>query len=399
MTAIDSLRLESAADRGRTETLVVSALFALLAVATTALVIYGAYFGLITALILRSAFFSMVSSAGLLFVGFRAGTRWTRYGCYALAAVALVPGLHLWQSYMDIIMRGAMATGARPVDLRRADGRGARAHADGARLVARRPRRRRPALRLVRLPDPRQVRPRRLRPAPPRLDADALDGRRLRPADGRGGRIHLPVRAARHAPDEDRHGRGLRRSRARPHRARPGRPRPVGRAVELAPRHDQRQRRRQRGDDRHLHDPADEAGRLHARARRRDRGGGLLGGPDPAAGHGRGGLPDGRDHRRPLRPDRARGARAGAALRRGADGGGAPRGRPPRPCPRHLRRARPAARDASQARLPADPARRADRLPRRRLHADPGGGHLHRLRAPHLAVAQGHADRPRRHRR
>lgn len=111
---LERLRLEAATGRGNAETILVSGLFALLAVAATALVIYGAYFGLITALILRSLFFSLVSCAGLLFVGLNARSRWVGLACYALAAVALVPGLHLWRSYTDIIMRGAMAT---PVDL------------------------------------------------------------------------------------------------------------------------------------------------------------------------------------------------------------------------------------------------------------------------------------------
>ena len=107
---LEQLRLQAPDARSGTETAVVSALFAALAIGTTALVINGAYFGLITALILRSAFFSLVSSAGLLFVGLRARNSGVRWACYALAAVALVPGAHLWQSYIDIVMRGAMAT-------------------------------------------------------------------------------------------------------------------------------------------------------------------------------------------------------------------------------------------------------------------------------------------------
>lgn len=111
MTSItDRIRLDRAADRGEGEAAIVSLLFAVLAVAVTALVIYGAYFGLITALILRSLFYSLVSAGGLLLVGLNARAGWTRMLCYALVPVALVPGFHLWQSYVDIIMRGAMAT-------------------------------------------------------------------------------------------------------------------------------------------------------------------------------------------------------------------------------------------------------------------------------------------------
>ena len=111
---LQSLRIDRAVERAPAEAAIVSLLFAALAVATTALVIYGAYFGLITALILRSLFFSLVSAAGLLFVGINARENWVRYACYALAVIAFIPGVHLWQSYFDIIMRGAMAT---PPDL------------------------------------------------------------------------------------------------------------------------------------------------------------------------------------------------------------------------------------------------------------------------------------------
>ncbi|ESR22615.1 TRAP transporter permease [Lutibaculum baratangense] len=107
---LERLRIEAPGPRGRAETVVVSGLVALLAVAVTALVIYGAYFGLITALILRSAFFSLIAAAGLLYLGYRARNGWVRILCYAMALFAPVPGLHLWQSYIDIIMRGAMAT-------------------------------------------------------------------------------------------------------------------------------------------------------------------------------------------------------------------------------------------------------------------------------------------------
>ena len=107
--ALDKLALRSdlGGDRGAT---FVSLLYALLAVAATALVIYGAFFGGITALLLRSMFFSLVASAGLLAIGLSARSRLGRYACYGLAIVAMVPGPYLWHSYLDIIMRGALST-------------------------------------------------------------------------------------------------------------------------------------------------------------------------------------------------------------------------------------------------------------------------------------------------
>ncbi|SDY57694.1 TRAP transporter permease [Citreimonas salinaria] len=112
---LDRLRLDrSATTRSGGEIAFISLLFTLVAVAVTGLVIYGAYFGLITALILRSAFFSLVASGALLVLGLASERTWLRWLCYGLAVFALVPGYHLWASYIDIIMRGAMAT---PPDL------------------------------------------------------------------------------------------------------------------------------------------------------------------------------------------------------------------------------------------------------------------------------------------
>ncbi|MFN3661786.1 TRAP transporter permease [Yoonia sp.] len=108
--SLENMWLVRDANRGQRETVIVSLLYAGLAVLVTALVIYGAYFGLITALILRAVFFSMVACAGLLALGLRAQRNWVRFMCYALAIVALVPGFHIEQSYVDIVMRGAMAT-------------------------------------------------------------------------------------------------------------------------------------------------------------------------------------------------------------------------------------------------------------------------------------------------
>lgn len=107
---LDKLRLDIPQGRDGAEIMAISALVALSSILVTAFVIYGAYFGLITALILRSIFFSLVSFAGLLYVGVKARRDVVRYVCYFLAVVALVPGIHLWQNYVDIIMRGAMAS-------------------------------------------------------------------------------------------------------------------------------------------------------------------------------------------------------------------------------------------------------------------------------------------------
>jgi TRAP transporter 4TM/12TM fusion protein len=105
---LDALRLTEE-DRARGETATVSALVAALAVAATALVVYGAYFGLVTALVLRSLFFSLVASGGLLLLGLRAGHPAGRAALYALAPLALVPGLYIQANYLDIVMRGGMA--------------------------------------------------------------------------------------------------------------------------------------------------------------------------------------------------------------------------------------------------------------------------------------------------
>src|SRR5690606_32772826 len=94
------------------ETIAVSMLYAVLAVGVTAIVIHGAYFGSITALILRSTFFSMAAAAGLLAVAVQTRARWARLALYMLAFIALVPGPPLRASYCDILMRGALSPGS-----------------------------------------------------------------------------------------------------------------------------------------------------------------------------------------------------------------------------------------------------------------------------------------------
>nr|WP_246206445.1 TRAP transporter fused permease subunit [Propylenella binzhouense] len=98
---------DSAAKGG--EALVLSLAFTLLAAATTGLVIYGAYFGTITALVLRSLFFSGVAAAGLLWVARRFRSPALRALFYVLAAVALVPGPYLQHIYFDLVMSGGMS--------------------------------------------------------------------------------------------------------------------------------------------------------------------------------------------------------------------------------------------------------------------------------------------------
>ncbi len=103
------LRLNNTA-AGQTETTIISLLFGALAILVTGLVVYGAFYGGITALLLRSAFLSAVAAAGLIALGLRRDSMVVRGIFYLLAVVAIIPGPYLWSSYLDIIMRGAMST-------------------------------------------------------------------------------------------------------------------------------------------------------------------------------------------------------------------------------------------------------------------------------------------------
>ncbi|MCC4275449.1 TRAP transporter permease [Marinomonas communis] len=107
-TSLKSLLLTSD-HLGRKEQLSVSFLFSVLAIGIAGLVIYGAYYGGITALLLRSSFFSLVACSAMMLYGSRYKTPIARVVFYALALVALIPGPYLWNSYIDIIMRGAMS--------------------------------------------------------------------------------------------------------------------------------------------------------------------------------------------------------------------------------------------------------------------------------------------------
>jgi len=91
------------------EAIFVSVLYAILAVGVTGIVIYGAYFGGITALLLRSMFYSMVAMAGLAAIALQVRSGLGRVICYILAIIALVPGPYLWHSYLSIIQRGAIS--------------------------------------------------------------------------------------------------------------------------------------------------------------------------------------------------------------------------------------------------------------------------------------------------
>ena len=109
-TSLQSLQLESTF-AGKKERLSVSILFSVIAVGIAGLVLYGAYYGGITALLLRSLFFSLVAGAAMLFYALRYKSAVSRSAFYLLALIALVPGPYLWHYYIDIIMRGAMSIG------------------------------------------------------------------------------------------------------------------------------------------------------------------------------------------------------------------------------------------------------------------------------------------------
>ena len=109
-TSLQSLLLESTF-AGEKERLSVSILFSVIAVGIAGLVLYGAYYGGITALLLRSLFFSLVAGGAMLFYALRYKSAVSRSTFYLLALIALVPGPYLWHYYIDIIMRGAMSIG------------------------------------------------------------------------------------------------------------------------------------------------------------------------------------------------------------------------------------------------------------------------------------------------
>ncbi|MCW8355568.1 TRAP transporter large permease subunit [Marinomonas pontica] len=109
-TNLQSLRLESTFAGGK-ELALVSILFSVIAATVAGFVLYGAYYGGITALLLRSSFFSLVAAAAMLFYALRYKSVAGRVVFYLFALAALVPGPYLWHYYIDIVMRGAMSIG------------------------------------------------------------------------------------------------------------------------------------------------------------------------------------------------------------------------------------------------------------------------------------------------
>lgn len=112
LTFLDTL-LPAAPKIGAAERRIVGAAVAILAVAVTVLVLHNAYFASITALVVRSLFFSGIASAGLLLSALRIEMRLVRALLYLLAAGSLIPGPYLFQNFVSIIMSGGLAT---PVD-------------------------------------------------------------------------------------------------------------------------------------------------------------------------------------------------------------------------------------------------------------------------------------------
>ena len=105
--------LPAAPHLGAAERRLVAIAVAILSVAVTALVLHSAYFGTITALVVRSLFFSGLASAGLLLSAVRYRSSLARVPLYLLAAAALIPGPYLYQNFVEIISSGGLAN---PVD-------------------------------------------------------------------------------------------------------------------------------------------------------------------------------------------------------------------------------------------------------------------------------------------
>ena len=83
--------------------------FAILAILVTVLVVWSAWFGNITALVLRATFFSLMVSAGLVAVATRRSFAPWRAVLYLLAVAVLVPGPYLWVNYLNIVRSGGIA--------------------------------------------------------------------------------------------------------------------------------------------------------------------------------------------------------------------------------------------------------------------------------------------------
>ena len=96
---------------GRREHRAVTIALAALSVLACVLVIWSAWFGDITALVLRATFFSLMAAAGLLVVAAARDRAWARFVLYGLAAAVLVPGPYLWVNYLKIVRSGGIADG------------------------------------------------------------------------------------------------------------------------------------------------------------------------------------------------------------------------------------------------------------------------------------------------
>ncbi len=96
---------------GRRERVAAALAVAVLSVAVCVLILWTAYFGGLTALLLRSLFFSLMAAAGLVVIASRQPQAWLRAALYLLAAAALLPGPYLYFNYVDIIRGGAIANG------------------------------------------------------------------------------------------------------------------------------------------------------------------------------------------------------------------------------------------------------------------------------------------------
>ncbi|WP_417695084.1 TRAP transporter permease [Roseibium sp.] len=95
---------------GRIEHRIACVVLVVLSAAVAALVIHSAWTGSLTALLLRSLFFSMMTSAGLLIIAANRKAVWARTLLYLLAAAVLVPGPYLYTNYMDIVFSGGIAS-------------------------------------------------------------------------------------------------------------------------------------------------------------------------------------------------------------------------------------------------------------------------------------------------
>jgi TRAP transporter 4TM/12TM fusion protein len=94
----------------RAEALVVRVLVAATACALSAFIIWTAYVGPYTAIVQRSLFYSAMAGAGLLMLALRVRSPWLRIAVYVVAVIAFLPGPYLFENYLAVIRRGAIAS-------------------------------------------------------------------------------------------------------------------------------------------------------------------------------------------------------------------------------------------------------------------------------------------------